>query len=98
MYVFSANATARSTRTGLEPGRQMPFIVYIDFKDLFGAEQLCKVYLIKAGFSNVEIEKRQFISADKLEDEQLMLADSALEEARQAGYMIRMFEEDNKLQ
>lgn len=75
----------------------MPFMVYINFIDLFGAEQLCKIYLMKAGFTDVAIEKRKFFSGQMLEDEQLLLADPALKEALESGYMIRMFEEDDEL-
>jgi len=98
MYVFSANATSRDNKSGVEPGQRMPFIVYIDFQDLFGAEQLCKVYLINSGFGDVEIEKRQFLSAEKLTDEALLRADSALKEALEKGYVLRMFDEDASLQ
>jgi hypothetical protein len=98
MYIFSANATARTKRAGVPPGQRMPFLVYIDFVDLFGAEQLCKIYLINAGFTDVEIEKRKYLSDEVLEDEQLLRTDTALKEALESGYMVRMFEEDDELQ
>lgn len=97
MYVFSANATARVPQAGVPAGQRMPFMVYINFLDMFGAEQLCKMYLMKAGFTDVEIEKRKFFSRQMLEDEQLLLADPALNEALQSGYMIRMFDEEDGL-
>ena len=59
MYVFSVSAKARQAMSGVAEGQQMPFIVYINFKDLFGAEQLCKVYLMKSGFTDVVIEQRK---------------------------------------
>jgi hypothetical protein len=98
MYIFSANATAKGERSGVPAGQRMPFLVYIDFVDLFGAEQLCKIYLINAGFTDVEIEKRKYLSDEVLADEQLLKTDTALKEALESGYMVRMFEEDNELQ
>lgn len=75
----------------------MPFMVYINFIDLFGAEQLCKIYLMQAGFTHVHIEKRKFLTEQKLKDKQLLLADPALKEALASGYMIRMFDEEQEL-
>ncbi|WP_241521266.1 hypothetical protein [Kineobactrum sediminis] len=75
----------------------MPFMVYINFADLFGAEQLCKIYLMQAGFTEVHIEKRKLFSQQMLEDEQLLLTDPALKEALESGYMIRMFDEEDEL-
>lgn len=98
MYIFSVNATAKGGRSGVPAGQRMPFLVYIDFVDLFGAEQLCKIYLINAGFTEVEIEKRKFLPDEVLEDEQLLRTDTALKEALDSGYMVRMFEEDDELQ
>jgi hypothetical protein len=98
MYIFSANATAKTERAGVTVGQRMPFLVYINFVDLFGAEQLCKIYLINAGFTDVEIEKRKYLSDDVLENEELLRTDTALKEALESGYMVRMFEEDNELQ
>jgi hypothetical protein len=93
MYIFSANAIAADTRHGIAAGQQVPFIVYINFKDLFGAEHLCKAYLIRSGFKQVEIEKRKFMPSSLLEDQRVVAADKALQEAIEHGYMIRMFEE-----
>lgn len=98
MYIFSANATAKHERSGVPVGRRMPFMVYINFKDLFGAEQLCKIYLFQAGFTDVEIEKRKFLSGEMLENEDLLRTDPALKEAKDAGYMVRMFDEEPELQ
>ena len=98
MYIFSANATAKNERAGVAVGQRMPFLVYINFVDLFGAEQLCKIYLINAGFTDVEIEKRKFLSDEVLANEELLRTDTALKEALESGYMVRMFEEDNELQ
>ncbi|MDQ2075496.1 hypothetical protein [Marinimicrobium sp. ABcell2] len=93
MYIFSANATARVARDDIEEGQQMPFIVYVNFVDLFGAEQLCKVYLMRAGFTDIEIEKRKFVPGKLLNDERVINADKAMREAIEHGYMIQMFDE-----
>jgi hypothetical protein len=93
MYIFSANATAKVAREDVEPGQRVPFIVYINFIDLFGAEQLCKIYLMRAGFTDIEIEKRKFVPKTLLDDERVISADKALREAVESGYMIRMFDE-----
>ena len=93
MYIFSANATARVARDDIEPGQRMPFIVYINFVDLFGAEQLCKVYLMRAGFTDIEIEKRKFVPVKLSGDERVIQADKAMREAVEHGYLIQMFDE-----
>lgn len=93
MYIFSANATARVARDDIEQGQRMPFIVYINFVDLFGAEQLCKVYLMRAGFTDIEIEKRKFVPVKLSGDERVIQADKAMREAVEHGYMIQMFDE-----
>lgn len=93
MYIFSANATAKAARDDIEVGQKMPFIVYINFSDLFGAEQLCKIYLMRAGFTAIEIEKRKFVPGKLLNDERVVAADKAMSEAIEHGYMIQMFDE-----
>jgi hypothetical protein len=93
MYIFSANATARVARDDVEVGQRMPFIVYINFTDLFGAEQLCKLYLMRAGFTDIEIEKRKFVPGKLMNDERVINADKAMREAIEHGYMIQMFDE-----
>ena len=35
MFVFSVNAKAREAKEGVEVGEQVPFIVYINFQDMF---------------------------------------------------------------
>ena len=92
MFVFSVNAKAREAKEGIEVGEQVPFIVYINFKDLFGAEQLCKIYLMRAGFTQVEIDNRKLIQPKLLKDKRVVAADKALREALDSGYMIQMFE------
>jgi len=93
MYIFSASATAKVDREGVAEGQRMPFIVYINFIDMFGAEQLCKVYLMRAGFTDIDIEKRKFVPGKLLNDERVIQADKAMQEAIKSGYMIQMFDE-----
>lgn len=93
MFVFSASAKAREAKEGVEVGEQVPFIVYVNFQDLFGAEQLCKIYLMRAGFTEIEIENRKMIQPKLLKDKRVVEADKALKEALDSGYMIQMFEE-----
>ena len=93
MYIFSVNATARVARDDIEAGQRMPFIVYINFIDLFGAEQLCKIYLMRAGFTDIEIEKRKFVPDTLSGDERVVQADKAMREAIEHGYIVQMFDE-----
>lgn len=93
MYIFSANGKAKKAFDGLTIGQQVPFIVYINFVDLFGAEQLCKIYLMRAGFTDIEIEKRKLVPSNLLEDKRVIAADKAMAEAVKSGYMIQMFDE-----
>ncbi len=93
MYVFSATATATKALDGLKPGDQGLFIVYIDFKDLFGAENLCKMFVMRAGFTDVLIEKRQWLTPEKCQDPRIHSADKSLREALQTGWAIQLFDE-----
>lgn len=93
MYIFSVNATARVARDDIAVGDKKPFIVYIDFVDAFGAEQLCKMYLMRAGFTDIEIEKRKDVSEKLRHDKRVVEADKAMKEAVEIGYMIQMFDE-----
>lgn len=93
MYIFSANATAKKAREGVKEGQRMPFIVYVNFIDLFGAEQLCKIYLMRAGFTEIEIEKRKLVPSNLTSDARVIAADKAMAEAIKSGYMIQMFDE-----
>lgn len=93
MFVFSASAKAREAKEGVEIGEQVPFIVYVNFQDLFGAEQLCKIYLMRAGFTEIDIENRKMIQPKLLKDKRVVAADKALKEALDSGYMIQMFDE-----
>jgi len=93
MYIFSANAKANKTQDDIQEGQSMAFIVYINFADLFGAEQLCKIYLMRSGFTAIEIEKRKLVPKKLLDDPRVLLADKAMAEAAKTGYMIQMFDE-----
>lgn len=93
MFIFSANGTARVARDDIAVGDKKPFIVYIDYKDAFGAEQLCKVYLMRAGFTDIEIEKRKDVSEKLRNDKRVIEADKAMQDAIEGGYMIQMFDE-----
>jgi hypothetical protein len=93
MYIFSANAVAKKAREDIKEGQRMLFIVYINFIDLFGAEQLCKVYLMRAGFTNIEIEKRKLVPSNLTSDPRVISADKAMGAAIKEGYVIQMFDE-----
>jgi hypothetical protein len=93
MYIFSVNATAKKARDDVKEGQHMAFIVYINFIDLFGAEQLCKIYLMRAGFTGIEIEKRKLVPSNLVQDQRVVAADKAMAEAIKTGYMIQMFDE-----
>lgn len=91
MYVFSANAHTPKAFDEYPEGSEVPFILYINFKDLYGAEQLCKLYLLQQGFERPTIDKRKLIEERFLQDEKLVEADTALKEALETGYSIQIF-------
>ena len=91
MYVFSANATTNEAFDDFEKGEEIPFIIYINFKDLFGAEQLCRLYLLQEGFEKPTIDKRKLIEDKFLQDKKLIDADHALKDALEMGYSIQVF-------
>jgi len=93
MHIFSANGTARKALKDIAKGERKPFIVYIDFVDRFGAEQLCKIYLMRAGFTDIEIENHKAVSDTLRADERVIKADKAMQQAIEGGYMIQMFDE-----
>lgn len=90
MYLFSCNARVKRPMQDLSVGDVRPFIVYINFADLFGAEHLCKLYLMQEGFSSIEIEKRKFLSVDQIK--KLAHHDKDIQEALAAGYQLCLFE------
>ena len=91
MYVFSVNARTPKALEGFDKGAEVPFIIYINFKDLFGAEHLCHAYLKQQGFERPSIEKRKLIEEKFLVDQKLIDADPALKEALNTGYSIQIF-------
>ncbi|MBR9910376.1 MAG: hypothetical protein GYB33_08515 [Gammaproteobacteria bacterium] len=93
MYVFSASATATRAHDGIAVGQSAPFIVYINFLDLFGAEALCKLLVMREGFRDVEIEKRQWLTPEKCQDPRIQAADKGLREALKTGFAIQLFSE-----
>lgn len=93
MYVFSISAKAVKPREGIVAGQQVPFIVYINFLDLFGAENLAKIYLMRAGFAEAVIENRKKLPANVAADKRVLAADKALRDAVASGYHIQLFDE-----
>ena len=92
MFVFSATGTARKKMKNIEPGQEVPFIVYISFKDQFGAEKLCHLYLLRAGFTDIVIEKTKAIEDKLLKDKRVLMSDKRLRDAVEHGYHIQVFD------
>ena len=92
MFVFSVDATAKKTKEDLETGKVYPFIVYVNFKDLFGAEHLCKLYLLRAGFIDIKVLKRKALEDNWSKNPKVLAADTALQEAIEHGYSVQLFE------
>lgn len=90
MYLFSCNATVKRPMQDLSVGEVRPFIVYINFADLFGAEHLCKLYLMQEGFTAIEIEKRKHLAVEQIKP--LAEHDKDIQEALATGYQLCMFE------
>ena len=90
MYLISCSATAKKALEEVEEGEVMPFIVYINFADIFGAEYLCKLYLMRAGFGDVVLEKRKQLTEEQVQN--MQENDSDIQEAIKSGYCIRMFD------
>ncbi|MGN0921275.1 MAG: hypothetical protein ACI4NJ_06075 [Cellvibrio sp.] len=93
MFIFSANGRAKKDIDDIKEGQSVPFIVYINFVDLFGAEHLCKLFLMRSGFGDIEIEKRKMVPSSLLADPRVIAADDALSEAVKTGYYIQVFDE-----
>ncbi|WP_373090056.1 hypothetical protein [Zhongshania sp.] len=91
MYLFSINATAKITHGEFTEGEQAPFIVYIDFKDMFGAENLAKLFVMAEGFTKVEIEKRKLIDNAHIPDNPTLAKDPQILEALVKGYCVQAF-------
>ena len=93
MYAFSVMAEASHAHQDIAQGVPLPFIVYINFYDLYGAEKLCEWYLLKSGFQHIVIEKRKFLSKNLIEDNRVLAADPAIREAVEKGYFIQLFDQ-----
>lgn len=93
MYVFAASAIATRSHDGFAVGDKAPFIVYIDFKDLYGAEALCKLFVTRTGFRDVTIENRRWLKPEKCKDRRILAADKGLREALRKGFAIQLFSE-----
>jgi len=91
MYVFSLTAKTKTDIDGFAKDAEAPFIVYIDFKDLIGAEQLARLFVMKEGFYDVVIEKRRHLAEGKVM--QLKRKDAQIREALKTGYAIQLFDE-----
>ena len=91
MYIFSLTAKSKKDIEGFATGAEAPFIVYIHFKDLIGAEQLARLFVMKEGFYDVVIEKRKQLSEGKVM--QLKRKDPQIKEALKTGYAIQLFDE-----
>lgn len=91
MYVFSVNATTVQPFDDFKKGDSVPFIIYINFKDLYGAQELCKLYLNQQGFYDVTIDKRKLIEEKFLHNKKLINADPAMKDALTSGYSIQVF-------
>lgn len=94
MYVFSVNAIAKQSVQGVAQGQNVPFIVYINAPDQGGAEKLCELHLMRAGFHEVEIEKHKKVAPHALGDHKVLAAHRGLREALDQGYSIHLFDED----
>lgn len=94
MYVFSVDAMAKEAVQGIAKGRNVPFIVYINAPNLDGAEKLCTLQLLRAGFYQVDIKKHKKIAKKVLVDSNLVAAHAGLGEALEKGYSIHIFDED----
>lgn len=93
MYIFSVNARAKKSFDDVKEGQLVPFIVYIHFVEQMGAEQLCKLYLMRAGFTDVDIENRKLVPSHLTTDPRVIAADKAMSQAVKEGYYIQMFDE-----
>ena len=70
----------------------MPLIVYVDYKDVTGAEYLAKFYVAKERFFEVVVDKRRLLKADGVK--KLSKTNSQVKEAIKTGYAIQLFDQD----
>lgn len=86
MFLFSLNARSSKDQGEFKQDEEVPFIVYIDFKDLFGAEQLATLFVMREGFREVKVLKRRQIKVDAS-----MKKDPQIQEAQAKGYCVQAF-------
>ena len=86
MYLFSINATSAKDQGEFKQGEECPFIAYINFVDLFGAEQLATLYVMKEGFREIKIVKRKLLRIDESHKK-----DPQISEALKKGYCLQVF-------
>lgn len=91
MYVFSVNAITPDNFDEFRAGDEVPLMAYVNFKDLTGAELLCKFYIEQEGFESVEIDKRKLIAEHFLSNKELINADPKMKEAIESGYSLQIF-------
>ena len=91
MYLFSVNATAKKTHGEFTEGESAPFIVYIDFKDMFGAEKLAQLFVMAEGFKDVTIIKRKMIDNAQIPKNPAFAKDPQITEALAKGYCVQAF-------
>lgn len=91
MYIFSVTAKNRKDIEGFKKDSTVPFIAYIQFKDLFGAEKLCQLYIMQEGFYDVQIEKRQLINPAKVDAAPDSNMIKMIKAAEEGGYSIQLF-------
>lgn len=92
MFIFSVTAKTRSAIEGFERGASAPFIVYIDFQDLMGAEYLARYYVAKEGFYEITVDKRRQLERDKLAE--FANKNEQVKEALKTGYAIQLFDKN----
>lgn len=91
MYLFSVNATAKKTQGEFTEGEQAPFIVYVDFKDMFGAEKLAQLFVMAEGFRDVTVIKRKLIGNTQIPSNPALAKDPQIIEALAKGYCVQAF-------
>ncbi|MGB1311026.1 MAG: hypothetical protein ACPG47_07420 [Leucothrix sp.] len=92
MFIFSMTAKAKQAIDGFPSGASAPFIVYIDFQDLMGAEYLARYYIAKEGFYDITIDKRRQLERAKLAE--FGKKNKQVKEALKTGYVIQLFDKD----
>ncbi|WP_298633795.1 hypothetical protein [uncultured Umboniibacter sp.] len=92
MYIFSITAVARIDQDGFTAGTSKPFIVYINFADLFGARALAQAYLLKAGFHKLRFDDQKHLSPEQLSDHATVAGNRQIVEALEHGFSLQIFE------